>query len=91
MIGSGEHHGYAGTRHIIGAIGQVGGVHTIAWILSCIGITAIGTTTTILTALSVWVIIIMHIIIICMIVYAAMIMRIAILSVRSLRAMLRAT
>lgn len=42
MIGSGVHLGYAGIPLTTGGIGQDGGIHTTALILSCIGIIAIG-------------------------------------------------
>ena len=90
MIGSGEHHGYVGTRLTTGDIIHIGGVHTTAWIRSCIGITAIGTTTTILSALTGRCTTIIHTIVRCMIEYVVMTMRTVIPTVRLLRAMLRA-
>ena len=86
MIGFGDLLGLRGTHHTIGDIGLAGGIHSSAWIHSCTGITAIGTTTTI-HAPSVPRTIIIPIIVACMTVFVAMTMRTAIQSVRLLLAM----
>lgn len=65
MIGFGVHHGYVGIRHSTGIIGQRGGIHTIASLIICIGIIAIGTTIIILSAPIVQVITTMRIIVLC--------------------------
>jgi hypothetical protein len=88
-IGFGDHRGWHGILHTTGAIGQVGGIHSIALTHSYTGITAIGTTTTI-HALSAPRTIIIPIIVACMTVFVAMTMRTAIQSVRLLLATLRA-
>lgn len=74
--------GYVGTRHTIGAIIHIGGIHTIALIHSCIGITVIGITTIILSAPIVRYTTIIHTIVLCTIVCAAMILRNVILTAR---------
>mgnify|MGYP003482380024 CR=1 FL=1 len=67
MIGSGAHHGCAGILHTIGAIGQVGGIHILVWLIICIGIIAIGIITTIPSAHIVQDTTIMHIINLCVV------------------------
>lgn len=85
MIGSGAHHGFAGIRHTIGAIGLAGGVHTIASTHFFIGIIAIGTTTITPFAPTVPAIITTITTMLCETRCIAMIMHIAIQSARSLR------
>ena len=90
-IGSGDHLGFAGIPLTTGDIGQDGGIHTTALILSCIGIIAIGIIIIILFAPTALDITTITTTVQCTTVYVATTWRIATLIAHSLRAMLRAT